>query len=227
MGILSIKDRQADTVIFDFDGTLAVLNIDFEQMRREIHTLIAAYGIDQAGLNRPFVLELIGEADRLIGRRQDDKGPAFRDEAYRLIEEIEIQAAKQGRLFQKTKQLLTALEKASVRTGIITRNCLKAVRTVFPDIDSYCPVLVTREDVHHVKPHPEQIGLALEKLGADARRTLMVGDHPLDIETGIRGGTLTAGVLTGKYHETDFMAARADLVLAEAAQLLKYLSPQP
>jgi phosphoglycolate phosphatase len=226
MGILSIKDRQADTVIFDFDGTLAVLNIDFEQMRREIHTLIAAYGIDHTGLNRPFVLELIGEAGRLIGR-QDDKESAFTDEAYRLIEEIEIQAAKQGRLFQKTKQLLTALEKASVRTGIITRNCLKAVRTVFPDIDSYCPVLVTREDVHHVKPHPEQIGLALEKLGADARRTLMVGDHPLDIETGIRGGTLTAGVLTGKYHETDFMAARADLVLAEAAQLLKYLSPQP
>lgn len=226
MGILSIKDRQADTVIFDFDGTLAVLNIDFEQMRREIHTLIAAYGIDHTGLNRPFVLELIGEAGRLIGR-QDDKESAFTDEAYRLIEEIEIQAAKQGRLFQKTKQLLTALEKASVRTGIITRNCLKAVRTVFPDIDSYCPVLVTREDVHHVKPHPEQIGLALEKLGADARRTLMVGDHPLDIETGIRGGTLTVGVLIGKYHETDFMTARTDLILAEAAQLLKYLSPQP
>ncbi|HPL98211.1 MAG TPA: HAD-IA family hydrolase, partial [Smithellaceae bacterium] len=113
------------------------------------------------------------------------------------------------------------------RTGIITRNCRKAVRTVFPDIASYCRVVITREDVHKAKPHPEQIQLALDRLGAAAEFSVMVGDHPLDIETGRRGGTLTAGVLTGYFQEADFARAHANVVLTQAADLLAYLAPSP
>ncbi len=159
MGCLSIKNRLANTVIFDFDGTLALLNIDFNRMRRDIGALITSHGIDYSCLNQSYVLELIGEAGKIIGQRSDDEEKVFRNEAYRIIEEIEVAAAKMGKLFETTKHLLATLEKATVRTGIITRNCRKAVRTVFPDIASYCRVVITREDVHKAKPHPEQIQL--------------------------------------------------------------------
>jgi phosphoglycolate phosphatase len=51
----------------------------------------------------------------------------------------------------------------------------------------------------------------------------MVGDHPLDIETGRNAGTLTAGVLTGHFQEDDFMTAGANLVLSQALDILKLL----
>lgn len=227
MGLLFINNQPVDTVIFDFDGTLALLNIDFGLMRTRTCNLISSYGIDPARLGQSFVLELIDEAGKIIGRSGRTREVEFRNEAYRIIEEIEIDAAGRGRLFDKTKYLLDGLKEASIGIGIITRNCRKAVHTVFPDINSYCRVVITREDVCQVKPHPEQIKLAIEGLGAAVRRTIMIGDHPLDIETGRRGGTLTAGVMTGNFIKKDFTKARADIVLAQAADLLKYLPPSP
>ncbi len=215
-----------DTVIFDFDGTLARLNIDFELMRREVAALIDRWGVDSRRLQNRFVLELIGEVQTLLGNHSKDQAASFTREAFRIIEDIEVEAARNGSLFDGTKELLTGLKKASLQAGIITRNCEKAVRTVFPDIQAYCPVVVYRNDVRRVKPHPEQINLALSRLGGAPGRSIMIGDHPIDIETGKNAGTRTAGVLTGHFREQDFLQAGADLVLREAPEILRRLNPE-
>lgn len=215
-----------DTVIFDFDGTLARLNIDFEQMRREVASLIERRGVDSRSLQNRFVLEMIDEVHDQLAVNSKDGAASFRKKAYRIIEDIEVEAARNGALFDGTKELLTGLRKASLQAGIITRNCEKAVRTVFPDIHDYCPVVVCRNDVRRVKPHPEQINLALSRLGGAPGRSIMIGDHPIDIETGKNAGTRTAGVLTGHFREEDFLQAGADMVLREAPEILRRLKPE-
>lgn len=220
-------DRSSiDTVIFDFDGTLARLNIDFEQMRREVAALTDRWGVDSRSLQNRFVLEMIAEVQTLLGKNSGNHAALFTREAFRIIEEIEVAAAQSGSLFDGAKGLLTGLRKASLQTGIITRNCEKAVRTVFPDIRDYCPVVICRNDVRRVKPHPEQINLALSRLSAKPGRCVMIGDHPIDIETGKNAGTRTAGVLTGRFQAKDFLQAGADLVLAEAPEILRRLKPE-
>lgn len=224
MSFLSIHHSIVDTVIFDFDGTLAKLNIDFDQMRHAIGDLVAHYGIAHQTLQHRFVLEIIDEAGAILRKHSFHKSQSFTDEAFRIIESIEIEAAQKGELFGGTKELLTVLQEQSIRAGIITRNCSKALHTVFPDISSYCPVVVCRDDVKHVKPHPEQLNLALLRLGSNAERSLMIGDHPLDIETGHNAGTLAAGVLTGHFREDDFITAGANMVLPQASDILKLLN---
>jgi len=64
----------------------------------------------------------------------------------------------------------------------------------------------------------------MEKIKGTPTSTLMVGDHPLDIETGRQAGTFTAGVLTGHFQEIDFLRAGADLVLPRAVDLIKIIS---
>ena len=54
----------------------------------------------------------------------------------------------------------------------------------------------------------------------------MIGDHPIDIETGKNAGTRTAGVLTGHFREEDFLQAGADMVLREAPEILRRLKPE-
>ena len=58
MNFLSLHDKIIDTVVFDFDGTLAKLNIDFDYMRLVIDRLISRYGIDDQRLQNGHVLEI-------------------------------------------------------------------------------------------------------------------------------------------------------------------------
>lgn len=223
MAALKIKQSTIKTIIFDFDGTLAKLNIDFHRMREAVGKLILSYGITRDELHTDFVLEMIDSAAAILNQRSPHISKKFFDEANSIIEKIEIEAAENGELFDRTKELLNSLKSLKISCGIITRNCAKAVKIVFPDILSYCPVVVCRDAVNKVKPHPEHLNMALNKLGGSAKHTLMIGDHPLDIKTGRRAGTKTCGVLTGHFQKNDFIEAGADLVLPHAADILNII----
>lgn len=223
MNFLSLHDKIIDTVVFDFDGTLAKLNIDFDYMRLVIDRLISRYGIDDQRLQNGHVLEKIMEAQAILKNTSRVKAQTFLAGALLQIETIEVEAARRGELFEHTRPLLNELIRSGIRTGIITRNCAQAVYQVFPDISTFCPAVVCRDDVKQVKPHPEHIGKVLQILGSTARTSLMVGDHPMDIETGRNAGTLTAGVLSGHFKEDDFLKAGADIVLPRAADVLTLL----
>ena len=223
MAVLKIKQSTIKTIIFDFDGTLAKLNIDFHRMRKAVGKLILSYGITRDELHTDFVLEMIDSAAAILNQRSSHISRKFFDEANSIIEKIEIEAADNGELFDRTRKLLCSLKSRDISCGIITRNCAKAVKIVFPDILSYCPVVVCRDAVNKVKPHPEHINMALNKLGGSAKHTLMIGDHPLDIITGRNAGTKTCGVLTGHFQINDFIEAGADLVLPHAVDILNII----
>ncbi len=220
---LFLNGKIIKTIIFDFDGTLARLNIDFGKMRQEVDALISGYGMDPLRLHNGFILEKMNEAALILKRQAPDLSETFLAEAYARIETLEIEAARTGELFAMTRPLLETLQKNEIRTGIITRNCARAVYTVFPDILSCCPVVVCRDDVRQVKPHPEHILAALNRLGADPETALMIGDHPLDIDTGRNAKTRAAGVLSGNYAQSDFLRAGADAVFFNASDVLMHL----
>jgi phosphoglycolate phosphatase-like HAD superfamily hydrolase len=46
LAALTIKESNIKTIIFDFDGTLAKLNIDFDLMRKTILEIISSYNIE-------------------------------------------------------------------------------------------------------------------------------------------------------------------------------------
>jgi phosphoglycolate phosphatase len=224
MTAIKIKGISIETIIFDFDGTLAKLNIDFKLMRDAVLKLISSYGIARNYLQTDFVLEMINTSKEILSKSSPQKAEIFTNKAIKMIEAVEIEAAINGELFPQTKELFTRLKLSGVSTGVITRNCDKAIKTVFPDILSYCDVVVCRDMVKNVKPHSEHLNKALQMLGSTAKTTLMIGDHPLDIETGCNAGTFTAGVLTGHFQKSDFLNAGADLVLYQASDLLNIIN---
>ena len=209
------------SVVFDFDGTLAKLNIDFSRMRQEVLGLIAGYRIPLPpnGLKNLFVLEMITAGAGLVSQYQPDREAEFTERAHALIADIEIKAARDGALFNGTRDLLTALQGEGVKTGVITRNCLAAVQTLFPDIYQYTQVVITREQTPHVKPHPGHLLAALDRLNMAAGQTAMVGDHPMDIKTGIDAGAFTIGVLTGYSGREALEQAGADMILDAATDI--------
>jgi len=211
-------------VVFDFDGTLALLNIDFKAMRRDILDLAASYGCQEDGMEQLFVLEMIAEMRERIGRRNPGQEGDFSGRAMRLVSDRELAGAVNSRLFPGVKEMLVELRRRGIKTGILTRNCLDAITMIFPDVRSYCNAVVTRDDTSRVKPDPEHIRTVLRLLNEDARLCAMVGDHPMDIRVGRDVGAFSIGVLTGYSNAEDLKGAGAELILEEVSELTDCLS---
>lgn len=120
--------------------------------------------------------------------------------------------------------MLKMLRKRGIKIAIITRNCDKAVKMVFPDIENFSDAYLPRDYVSQVKPHPDHLILALKEMKVNKPAyCLMVGDHLMDIEGGKRMGMKTAGVLTGKIKRLDFMEAGADYILDDVTAISSLL----
>ncbi|NLI33614.1 MAG: HAD family hydrolase [Deltaproteobacteria bacterium] len=218
-----MHNERIEAIVFDFDGTLAELHIDFLAMKRHVGALAEEYLQTRLPLPPQPALEWLENLQREIRKNDPSLANEFQRRASSLIMELELEAADRGSLFPFTRRILAILSDRGVKTGIITRNCEKAVTKVFPDMGGFCSAFLAREHVLRVKPHPEHLHRALEKLMAAPAAALMVGDHPMDIQTGRSAGTLTAGVLSGNSSRTDLIASGAHWTASDCEELLNVL----
>ncbi|WP_027720647.1 HAD family hydrolase [Maridesulfovibrio zosterae] len=215
--------KKIKAIVFDFDGTLAELTIDFNEMKKRLRALGSAF-LDPLPQNNDLpALEWVDFVADCLSKNDPDLGKEFHTRCRFLIISMELEAASNGNLFPFTCEILSSLKNAGIHTGIITRNTASAVRKLVPEIDTLSSCFLSREDVENVKPHPEHLLKALEIINIDAADTLMVGDHPMDIETGKRAGALTAGVATGRMSIQDLIAEKPDFVAENCAELMKIL----
>lgn len=210
-------------VIFDFDGTLAKLNIDFHLMRKSLIELIASYGVPVQKISHLLALEMIEAGRQWLVANDGGRSAGYVEKTGRLIYEIEMEGARSGELIPGVREMLAGLKGRGIEPGVLTRNCMEAVLVMFPDIDNYCRAVITREATTKFKPDPEHLRIALDCIEALPRNAAMVGDHPIDIEVGKRLGTMTIGVLTGYYNREGLEEAGADLVIESAVRILEYI----
>jgi phosphoglycolate phosphatase len=215
--------RLIRAIVFDFDGTLAELHIDFDEMKSRLESLASEYVPITWKAPLPPVLELLTILTGKVVELRNGGAAEFQARANALITGIEVEAAAKGRLFPFTRNLFRKLERRGIKSAIITRNCEQGVRMVFPDLDTYCTHLLSREHVKRVKPHPDHLLEALQLIGSTPEAALMVGDHPLDIETGLRAGTLTGGVASGRMSKEELASTGAHWTADDCESLLTLL----
>jgi phosphoglycolate phosphatase len=88
-------------------------------------------------------------------------------------------------------------------------------------------VVVTRQDVKRLKPHPEPVRYAARELGCEPEQCVMVGDTTVDIHAGKRAGALTIAVLCGFGERPELRRLEPDLLLDTTSQLEQYLINLP
>ena len=67
-----------EAILFDLDGTLLRVSIDFEQMKQQMLHLTAAYRVHDARLRELDILAIVSESITRLkqaGRRDDAYGP--------------------------------------------------------------------------------------------------------------------------------------------------------
>src|SRR4030042_5375124 len=124
----------------------------------------------------------------MIREKDSSDADEFYDRAHQILHEVELKAAGEGKLIPGTEAVLRMLRERRIKVGIVTRNCEEAVRKVFPDIDDYCDVFISRDSVDKVKPHPDHLNSMLGALKVSGEEAVMVGDHIIDLQAGQKGG---------------------------------------
>jgi phosphoglycolate phosphatase len=208
--------KRLRAVVFDFDGTLARPALDFPLMKRRIADLAQRSGVAA----EPGPLPALEWIRALAATINDSQARIFQQDAHAIIEDMEREAAARTTLFPFARQVLDRLRSRGVTSAVITRNNRSSVDAVFPDARIYLPVVLTREDVREVKPDPSHLLSALDAVGASAAEALMVGDHPQDVLTARRAGTLAAAVASGGTTREELALSEPDFLEDDAGMLI-------
>lgn len=202
-----------EAVLFDFDGTLVHITIDFEAMRQNALDVIARYGETPDG--GKWTLEIIEAVRDRLARQEPVTANRFQREALASIEAVELDAAARATPLPAAVETLDWLRREGIGIGIVTRNCRNAVLRVISRHGLHVDALFTRDDVRYVKPHPGQLLAALGFLRALPGESLMVGDHPTDIAgahaAGLAGVALTTTRAAAEFDgDTDHIISGLD-----------------
>lgn len=202
-----------DTFLFDLDGTLVSMELNFAEIRKRVDTILVEQGYPQSLLDKErSVLETITAAVEYAQKKGLD-WEVMKKKVETYLEEVELEAASRAVLLEGAEDALKELKERGAKVGIITRNNRKVALQVLKKsgLPQYVNIVLAREDVDNVKPHPDHVMKALEKLGSTPAQTVVLGDHHFEIEAGKRAGCYTVGVLTGS--GTRETLKDADLIL--------------
>ncbi|UPV74694.1 HAD-IA family hydrolase [Halorussus limi] len=164
----------AEAVVYDLDGTLVRLAVDWEDVERRLADLLEREGVDADPLS---AWDLLSAAEELgVG-----------GEADALIAAAERDGAEVSERLPLADELLDR----EMPVGVCSLNHEEAVRIALDrhDLTEHVESVVGRGTVPERKPHPRALLAAVEELGVEPEDVLFVGDSASDEETAERAGT--------------------------------------
>jgi len=189
-------------VLFDLDGTITRLNLNFDAVRAEI-------GIR----GRTPILEwLAGQSE------------AERERARDILDRHELEAAQTAEPAEGVREVLATMAELRLRSGLVTRNSRRSADLVIARLGLRFDAVVSREDCAP-KPSPEPVRECARRLGVPAAATLVVGDFYFDIQSGHAAGALTAlvGVNPGPPFASPESVPQADYRISTLHDLIPIL----
>ncbi len=211
-------------VLFDLDGTL--IDTDDIAVDRLSGKLKPIFGHRATAIARWLLMQsetpgnyLVTVLDKL---GLDVPMMTFTD---RLRRRRGVYPAKEFRLVEGVEELIPTL-KERYRLGIVTtrsRYHIERFLLKFPTIAGAFEVSCGLQDSKWLKPNPQPIYLAAERLNVPVENCLMVGDTTVDIKAGRRAGAWTVGVLCGFGRRSELERAGAHVIVDSTADLNRIL----
>lgn len=204
-------------LIFDIDGTLIDSN--------DAHANAWKQVFDENGLSVEFIkirsaigmggdhlLPLLTglSADSTEGKKLEQRrGEIFRAEYL-----------PQLKAFPRTREMLELLKAKDYRIAIATSASAKDLHALLKqtNLEGLFDMKTSSSDVSSSKPDPDIVEAALKRAHLDARRALMVGDTPYDIEAAAKAGVKTIAFTSGGW--TRDKLAQAWKVYRDPAEFL-------
>ena len=218
-------------VLFDFEGTL----VDFQwQLEPAVEETLEA--LSKAGFKRQWYGEKPGYAhiyNHTLDLAEQGKGEkssnSARDLMDRIYDRYDAAALTRWNRYPDTLEMLEELRDQGFKMGLVSNVGEASLQEAMEKLglSGLLQVVVSRDDVSRLKPHPEGLLTALKALDLAPGETLLVGDSRNDVGAARRAGMM-AGYLRGGEDSPEAMALfPADLELDALHQLPPILTGSP
>ncbi|MDH4240870.1 MAG: HAD family hydrolase [Phycisphaerae bacterium] len=186
-------------VIFDLDGTITQTYFDFDVIREEM------------GLDRDSgpVLESM-----------EKMSPQQRRDAEQILHFHEERAVTESMLNPGAKQTLSALRKAGIHIGVLTRNKRSNALAIARKHGLKFDAIVDRED-GPVKPDAFGVLRICEQFDVKPRETLVVGDYLFDILSAKAAGAVA--VLLANHDRAAEFSEIADFTIENIGRIIQII----
>ena len=213
-----------EAVIFDLDGTLAHFNLNFKALRSEVRGYLIRVHVPTSVLDvNENIFEMLKKAE-IFFKNRSKSTQAFeeaRSQALGIAEKYEMEAASTTNLLSGAVEALKDLQKMNLKMGLCTTSSEKAANYILQrfKIDVFFKVVVSRDKVKYVKPHTEQIELALKALGVRPKETLIIGDSVVDMQSAKEAKAIVVGLSTNLSTTEPLMINGADYIITSLTDL--------
>lgn len=216
MAVKSIR-----TLIFDFDGTLADTADGIVATATETLRRLGVDGVTPEAIRATIGLPL-GASLRIAGHLPEEKEA----EAVAIYRELFAQLElSQIRLYPGVAETVREFAGQGIPMAIATSRGCNSLEQILSGwgLSAYFPVRATSADGFPSKPAPDMVLALLERLGAKAGETLVVGDTTFDIEMGNRAHCRTCAVTYGNHARERLLTASPTWLIDEFAALKQLL----
>jgi phosphoglycolate phosphatase-like HAD superfamily hydrolase len=159
-------------VVYDLDGTLVDLVVDWDEVARDVARVLEDHGVDASDADLWQMLDLADETNA-------------RDPVEEVIGEHECEGARLSTRLPHADELV----ECELPVGVCSLNCEAACHVGLEthDLAECVDAVVGRDSVATRKPNPEPLRATLRALGVDGN-ALFVGDSRRDELTAERAG---------------------------------------
>ena len=188
-----MKTFKYKSIIFDLDGTLA--DTDEIIIRSFQHVYRTYLGKE---MSHEYIYQTFGETLDNVFKMQF---PDHYEEALNTYRQYHIEHFdRYVRLYPEAEEMVQWLWKNNIQLGIATSRMANTAHRILEmfHIKNCFKSIITADDCHHHKPHPEPLLKCLEKLGAKKEETVYIGDTKFDLKSAKRAGIDFCYVQWGK-----------------------------
>ena len=212
-------------VLFDLDGTLTILSLPLDAMRRDTKEYFKSQGAPA---------DLFDAADGIssstVKAREyfHSKGISASEwnrmerEVDKTLSGHEGWAATDAELIDGSIEVVRELKKLGLKTAILTNNGRTAVDLILKQLplEEIFDVIQTRNESPSPKPYPDGLNQLVAQIDVQPNEVVYIGDARIDGAAATRAGIEFWGVTTGETPRDDLIKAGASQVFDSLRQIV-------
>jgi phosphoglycolate phosphatase len=219
-----ISFKGVETVLFDFEGTLVDFQWNLKGAVQETLERLNRLGLPVGRLKGMKYSLLKNEAIAIAS--ETGQSPDRVKEAIDVIyDRYDADALSRWSLRPRAGDFLNLLKTHHLRAGLVSNVGKKALEEAIKKLglSSLLDIIISRNDVHHLKPDGEGIRLALNHLRVSGDKSLFVGDSIDDIQAAKEAGLRVIIILGGENPRPDLLSGGPDFLIQDYGELIACL----
>ncbi len=208
------RDKKYEAVLFDLDGTLVDFQWDLDKAITEICAILSDAGMDMNRYGQPpsyasLFNVTLDITDQWISRNAAEDARNLLEKMDEVYDRYDQDAMTRWKPYSETRTILTELIGKGYRLGVVSNCGRESVHGILSrfNLTHFFEIILARQDMSRLKPHPESLALALQTLSLPPEQVLFVGDSINDILAADKTGMAACFLSCGESRVTGLSAA--------------------